>query len=232
MSAVDFGVQRQHMHHDLDFVVEAFREQRTHRAVDQARGQRFQLARAAFTLEEAARDLAGGIGLLDVVDGEGEEVLARPSGSRPWRPRWPAPRCLPRRRSTAPPDWRAISPVSRRTVMLRPRWKVFVTLLNMLMSVSPVVGARLQGGADRPGTQVARRDAIPAPLHRQREHRWNDTSAPLTTWLQTTIAPKSDPACAGWALTGSRARPRSLTCAGPSFWRSARCSDRRRLSLR
>jgi hypothetical protein len=53
------------------------REQRAQRAVDQARGERLELARAAFTLEEAARDLAGGVGLLDVVDGQREEVLAR-----------------------------------------------------------------------------------------------------------------------------------------------------------
>jgi hypothetical protein len=74
---VDFGVQRHHVHDDLHFVEEAFGEQRAARAVDQARRQRLELARAAFTLEEAARDLAGGVGLLDVVDGQREEVLAR-----------------------------------------------------------------------------------------------------------------------------------------------------------
>jgi len=74
---VDFGVQRHHVHDDLHFVEEAFREQRANRAVDQARGERLELARAAFTLEEAARDLAGGVGLLDVVDGQRKEVLAR-----------------------------------------------------------------------------------------------------------------------------------------------------------
>ncbi len=73
----DFRVQRQHVDDDLDFVVEAFREQRPQRPVDQARRQRLELARAPFTLEEAARDLAGGVGLLDVVDGQREEVLAR-----------------------------------------------------------------------------------------------------------------------------------------------------------
>src|SRR5882757_10165761 len=53
---------------------------------------------------------------------------------------------------TAPPAWRAISPVSRVTVCW-PHWNVLVTLLNMLMLVSPVVGA----GASR-------RDAIPRVL--------------------------------------------------------------------
>ena len=77
MSADDLGVQRQHVDDDLHFVEEAFREQRAERAVDQARGQRLELARAAFALEEAAGDLAGGVGLLDVVDGQREEVLAR-----------------------------------------------------------------------------------------------------------------------------------------------------------
>src|SRR6185295_6103662 len=45
------------------------------RPVDQARGQRLLLRRAPFALEEAARDLAGGIGFLDVVNGEREPVL-------------------------------------------------------------------------------------------------------------------------------------------------------------
>jgi hypothetical protein len=87
------GVQAQHVDDHLHFVEEAVREQRADRAVDQARGQRLELARAAFALEEAARDLAGGVGLLDVVDGQREEVLAG-LGTRSWRPRWRAPRCL------------------------------------------------------------------------------------------------------------------------------------------
>ncbi|MNM49426.1 hypothetical protein D3C81_604310 [compost metagenome] len=61
---------------DLHFVHEAFREQRTDRTVDQARGQRLFLGRTAFTLEEATRDLAGGVGLFLVVDRQREETLA------------------------------------------------------------------------------------------------------------------------------------------------------------
>ena len=53
-------------------------EQRADRPVDQARGQRFLLGRAALALEEAAGDLAGGEGLFLVVDGEREEVDAGP----------------------------------------------------------------------------------------------------------------------------------------------------------
>jgi len=73
---VDLRVDRQHVDDDLHLVVEAVREKRADRAVDQAAGQRFLLAGTPLALEEAARDLAGGIGLLDVVDGQREEILA------------------------------------------------------------------------------------------------------------------------------------------------------------
>ena len=53
-------------------------EQRPDRPVDQPRGQRLLLGRAAFALEIAAGDLAGGEGLLLVVHGEREEVDAGP----------------------------------------------------------------------------------------------------------------------------------------------------------
>ena len=46
MSGSDFRIERQDVDDDLHLVVEAFREQRTHRPVDQARGQRLELARA------------------------------------------------------------------------------------------------------------------------------------------------------------------------------------------
>ncbi|MNH91999.1 hypothetical protein D3C73_445700 [compost metagenome] len=62
---------------DLGVVLVAFREERTDRAVDQARNQRFVFRRTTFALEVATRDLAGGIGLFLVVDGQREEVLAR-----------------------------------------------------------------------------------------------------------------------------------------------------------
>jgi len=60
----------------MHVVVETFGEQRTDRTVDQAAGQGFEFTGLRFTLEEAARDLACGVGLLDVVHGQGEEVLA------------------------------------------------------------------------------------------------------------------------------------------------------------
>ncbi len=61
---------------DLHFVLEAFREQRTDRTVDQTRSQGFLLGRTRFALEEAARDLAGSVGLFLVVHGQREEALA------------------------------------------------------------------------------------------------------------------------------------------------------------
>ena len=73
---IDFRIDRQHRRDDLHFVVEAVREQRAERPVDQAAGQRLLLGRAALALEEAAGDLARGVGLLLVVDGQREEVLA------------------------------------------------------------------------------------------------------------------------------------------------------------
>ncbi|MCY1535457.1 hypothetical protein D9M68_708640 [compost metagenome] len=71
-----FGVQAHDVHDHLNFVVEALGEQGADRAVDQAAGQRLEFARAAFTLEETAGDLAGGVRLLGVVHRQGEEVLA------------------------------------------------------------------------------------------------------------------------------------------------------------
>jgi hypothetical protein len=59
---IDFRIQRHHGGDDLNFVVEAIREQRANRAVDQAAGQRFFFGRTAFTLEEAAGDAAGSVG--------------------------------------------------------------------------------------------------------------------------------------------------------------------------
>ena len=69
-------VVRQRRDHDQRLVAVALVEQRTDRTIDQARGQDLLLGRPAFTLEEAARDLAGGERLLLVVHGEREEIEA------------------------------------------------------------------------------------------------------------------------------------------------------------
>jgi len=74
---INFRVDRHHGRDDLHFIVKAFREQRTQRTVDQTRGQRFLLRRTAFTLEEATRDLAGGVGLFNIINGQREKILAR-----------------------------------------------------------------------------------------------------------------------------------------------------------
>ena len=73
---------REHGDDDLRLVLEAFDEQRPDRPVDEARGQRLLLGGTAFALEEAAGDLAGGVGLLLVVHGQREEVDAGLGGLR------------------------------------------------------------------------------------------------------------------------------------------------------
>ena len=68
------AVDRQHGADDLHLVAKALGPERPDRPVDHARVQRGLLGGLALALEEAARDLAGGVHLLLDVDGEGEEV--------------------------------------------------------------------------------------------------------------------------------------------------------------
>ncbi len=75
--AVDFRIARHHLDDDLDFVVVALGEQRPDRSVDQPADQDLALGRATFTLEETPGNAPGGVELLDVVDRQREEVLAR-----------------------------------------------------------------------------------------------------------------------------------------------------------
>ena len=63
---------------DLGLILEAVREQWPDWPVDQTRDQGFLFRRAAFALEIAARDLAGGVGLFLVVHGQWKEVDAGP----------------------------------------------------------------------------------------------------------------------------------------------------------
>src|SRR5262249_38501462 len=65
---------------DLRLVEEAGGEERPDRPVDEARDQRLLLGGAPFALEKAAGNLAGGEGLLLVIDGEREEILPRLCG--------------------------------------------------------------------------------------------------------------------------------------------------------
>src|SRR5690606_167401 len=63
--------------HNLSVVFVAFYKKWTDRTVDQARNKSFILARAAFTLEIATRDLAGGVSLFLIIYGKREKVLTR-----------------------------------------------------------------------------------------------------------------------------------------------------------
>ena len=69
------AVIAQHLGDDVDLVVEALREERADRPVDQAARESLLLGGAALALEEAAGDAAGGRELLLIVDGEREEIL-------------------------------------------------------------------------------------------------------------------------------------------------------------
>ena len=71
-------VRRKDRDHDLDVVLVALGEERPDRAVGQAAGQDGLLGRARLALDEAARDLAGGVHALFELDGEREEVQAGP----------------------------------------------------------------------------------------------------------------------------------------------------------
>lgn len=72
---VNLWVNGNNGRNNLNFVYEAFREQRTNRAVNQTRDQGFAFAWTAFTTEEATRDFTGSVGTLLVVNGQWEEVL-------------------------------------------------------------------------------------------------------------------------------------------------------------
>ena len=63
------------MHDDLHFVVEAIGKERSDRTVDQTAGEDFLFGRATFALEKAAGNATRCIKLLDIVDGQGKEVL-------------------------------------------------------------------------------------------------------------------------------------------------------------
>ena len=69
-------IMREHGDDDLRLVLVALGEERPDRPVDQPRGQRLLLGRAAFALEEAAGNAAGGVVALLVIHGEREEILA------------------------------------------------------------------------------------------------------------------------------------------------------------
>ena len=67
---VVFLICRKHVDEDLHFVLEAFREERPDGAVDHTRRGDFLIGGAAFALQKTAGNLAGGVGLLAVFDGQ------------------------------------------------------------------------------------------------------------------------------------------------------------------
>ena len=71
-----FRVGGEHHGDDLRLAAETFREQWPDGPIDLAAGKDFALARPAFALDEAAGNASRGIGVLAVIDGEGEKVDA------------------------------------------------------------------------------------------------------------------------------------------------------------
>ena len=70
-----FAIRGEHHGDDLRFGRPALGKQRAQRTIDQARREDFALGGAAFALEEAAGNFAGGIGVLAVVDREREKIF-------------------------------------------------------------------------------------------------------------------------------------------------------------
>ena len=74
---VVFPVERQRRGHDLHFADIASGEERADGAVDEPAGQDFLGGGPAFAFDEAAGELAGGIGLLTIIDRERKEISDR-----------------------------------------------------------------------------------------------------------------------------------------------------------
>ena len=69
------AIIRKNLADHVDFVVETFGEQRTDRTIDQPRDQSLLFGRAAFALEEAARNTTGRRIFFLIMNGEREEIL-------------------------------------------------------------------------------------------------------------------------------------------------------------
>ncbi len=76
-AGVILRIGRKHHGSDLSFVAEAFREQRANRTVNEATGQDFFFRRTALALDEAAREFAGGVHVLAVINRQREEGSSR-----------------------------------------------------------------------------------------------------------------------------------------------------------
>ena len=71
------GIGRKHHGDDLGFVQETLREQRADRTIDQPAGENFFFRGTPLAFDEAARNLAGGVSVFAVVDGERKEARSR-----------------------------------------------------------------------------------------------------------------------------------------------------------
>ncbi len=71
---LDIWVERQQGCDYLHLLLEAFGEQRSDRAIDEARCEDFHFAGASLALKKAAGDFAGGVSALLVVHGEREKI--------------------------------------------------------------------------------------------------------------------------------------------------------------
>ncbi len=110
------GIGREHHGDDLGFVQEAFGEQRTDGPVDQPAGENFFFRGTSLALDEAARNLAGGVSVFAIINGEREEA-GFGFGSSAMQAVTSTTES-PERTTTAPLACLAILPVSR--VILRP----------------------------------------------------------------------------------------------------------------
>jgi hypothetical protein len=77
------GIGRKDHGDDLGFVQEPFGEQRADRTIDQAAGENFFFRGTPLAFDKTARNLAGGVSVLAVVDGERKKTRLPVSDRRP-----------------------------------------------------------------------------------------------------------------------------------------------------
>src|SRR5260364_360923 len=101
------------MNDDLHFVTQPLWKEGAQRPVNQAGNQRLAFGRPSFAAEKSSWNPARGIAFLNVIDCQRKEILTWPRafGADPGA----SASVSSTSTSAAPPAWRAISPVSRRT---------------------------------------------------------------------------------------------------------------------
>src|SRR3982751_4944689 len=76
-SRIVLRISREHHSDDLRIPAKTLREQRPDRPINQPAGQGLLLGKPALTLDEAPRKLAGGVGVLTIIDCKREERSSR-----------------------------------------------------------------------------------------------------------------------------------------------------------